>query len=151
ELVVRASLGAGVARLRRLLLVENLVLTLVSAGLGVLIAVGGVGLLTSLAARYSPRASEIRLDGVVLGFALLLAVVIALVLAFVASLPKEGSFAAWISAGGRRMSASFKRQPLQRGLVVAQIAVSVVLLAGAGLLTRTMIQHSEVDTGLKTE
>jgi putative ABC transport system permease protein len=151
ELVVRAALGAGVSRLRRLLLVENLLLTLLAAGLGVLIAVGGVGLLTSLAERYSPRASEIRLDGVVLGFALTLSVIIALVLAFVATLPKEGSFASWIGAGGRRMSGGLRKQRLQRGLVVAQIAVSVVLLAGAGLLTRTMIQLSEVETGLKTE
>ena len=151
ELVVRAALGAGVARLRRLLLVENLGLTLLAAGFGVLIAVGGVGLLTSLAARYSPRASEIRLDGVVLGFALGLSVAVALVMAFVASLPKEGGFASWISSGGQRMSGGLKKQRLQRGLVVAQIAVSVVLLAGAGLLTRTMIQLSDVDTGLKTE
>jgi putative ABC transport system permease protein len=151
ELVVRAALGAGVSRLRRLLLVENLLLTLVAAGLGLALAVGGVGLLTSLAARYSPRADEIRLDGVVLGFALTLSLIIALVLAFVATLPKEGSFASWIGAGGRRMSGGVRKQRLQRGLVVAQIAVSVVLLAGAGLLTRTMIQLSEVDTGLKTE
>jgi len=151
ELVVRAALGAGVRRLRRLLLVENLVLTLVAAGLGALIAVAGVGLLTTLAARYSPRANEIRLDGVVFGFTLLVSVAIALLLAFVATLPKEGSFASWISAGGRRMSGGLRKQRLQRGLVVAQIAVSVVLLAGAGLLTRTMIQLSEVDTGLRTE
>jgi putative ABC transport system permease protein len=151
ELVVRAALGAGVSRLRRLLLVENLVLTFLAAGLGVLIAVGGVGLLTSLAERYSPRASEIRLDGVVLGFTLVLSVAIALSLAFLATLPKEGGFGSWIAAGGRRMSGGLRKQRLQRGLVVAQIAVSVVLLAGAGLLTRTMIQLSEVDTGLKTE
>src|SRR5206468_10312156 len=53
ELVVRAALGSGVARLRRLLLVENLVLTLVGAGLGVLLAIGGVQLLTAFAERYS--------------------------------------------------------------------------------------------------
>ena len=50
-----------------------------------------------------------------------------------------------------RMSGGLRRQRLQRGLVVAQIAVSVVLLAGAGLLTRTMLQLSEVDTGLNAE
>ncbi len=151
ELVVRAALGAGVARLRRLLLVENLVLTLVGAGLGVVLAIGGVRLLTSLAERYSPRASEIRLDGVVLGFTPALAVALALLLSFLASLPKEGTFASWIAAGMRRISGSLKKQRLQRGLVVAQIAVSVVLLAGAGLLTRTMIQLSNVSTGLRTE
>ena len=58
ELVVRAALGAGVARLRRLLLVENLALTFLGAGIGVLLAIGGVRLLTSLAERYSPRAER---------------------------------------------------------------------------------------------
>jgi predicted permease len=151
ELVVRAAIGAGAGRLRRLLLAENLVLTLAGAAVGVVIAIGGVTLLTSLAARYSPRAGEIRLDGMVLGFTLALSVILALLLSFLASVPKEGTFASWISAGGRRMSGSLRKQKLQRGLVVAQIAVSVVLLAGAGLLTRTMIRLSSVDTGLKTE
>jgi predicted permease len=151
ELVVRAALGAGVARLRRLLVVENLVLTLFGAVFGVVLALVGVRLLVSLAARYSPRAGEIRVDGVVLGFTLVLSVALALLLSFIASLPREGSFASWISAGVRRMSGSLRRQRLQRGLVVAQVAVSVVLLAGAGLLTRTMIRLSEVDSGLRAE
>ncbi len=150
EIVIRAALGAGVSRLRRFLLVENLVLTLAGAAVGVLLAVGGVGLLTSLAARYSARANEIRLDGVVLGFTLAISVALALLLSFLASLPKEGTFAS-ISAGVRRITGSLSSQRLQRGLVVAQIAVSVVLLAGAGLLTRTMLRLSDVDTGLKTE
>ncbi|MES2176281.1 MAG: ABC transporter permease [Gemmatimonadota bacterium] len=151
ELVVRAALGAGVSRLRRLILVENLVLSLVGAGLGLAIAIGGVGLLISLAERYSTRANEIRLDGVVLSFALALSVALALLLSFVASLPQEGTFASGISAGVRKMSGSLKNQRVQRGLVVAQIAVSVVLLAGAGLLTRSMIQLADVNTGLRTE
>jgi putative ABC transport system permease protein len=151
ELVVRTALGAGVARLRRLLLVENLMLTLMGAVVGVLIAIGGVRLLVSLAARYSPRANEIRLDAAVLGFTLALSVTIALLLSFVASLPREGSIATLISAGMHRMSGGLSKQRLQRGLVVAQIAVSVVLLAGAGLLTRTLMQLSEVETGLKAE
>ncbi len=151
ELVVRAALGAGVLRLRRLMLVENLLLTITGAALGIVLAVGGVRMLTSLAQRYSTRANEIRLDLVVLGFALALSVVVALLLSFVASLPKEGTFGSWIAAGARRSTSGVSRQRLQRGLVVAQIAVSVVLLAGAGLLTRTMVQLSEVNTGLRTE
>jgi putative ABC transport system permease protein len=110
-----------------------------------------VRLLTSFAARYSPRASEIRLDATVLGFTLGLSVALALVLSFLASLPREGAFAGGIAAGGRRTSGSLRKQRLQRGLVVAQVAVSVVLLAGAGLLTRTMIRLSRVETGLRTE
>ncbi|MGQ0649307.1 MAG: ADOP family duplicated permease [Gemmatimonadaceae bacterium] len=151
ELVVRAALGAGVRRLRRLLLVENLALAFMGAALGVIIAIGGVRLLIALAERYSPRASEIRLDAMVLGFTMGLAVTLALLLSIVASLPKERTLATWIAAAGRRVGGSARKQRLQRGLVVAQIAVSVVLLAGAGLLTRTMIRLSEVSTGLRTE
>jgi len=151
ELVVRAALGAGTARLRQLLLVENLVLALTGAALGLIIAIGGVRLLVSLAERYSPRANEIRLDGMVLAFTLLLSVVVAIILSFAPKLAKEGSLAAWVAAGVNRMSGGVRRQRLQRGLVVAQIAVSVILLTGAGLLTRTMLQLSEVTTGLTTE
>jgi len=151
ELVVRAALGASVARLRRFLLAENLVLAILGAILGVYIALGGVALLTSLVERYSSRANEIRLDGVVFGFALALSFTVALLLSFLASLPREGSFASTIMAGAHRMSGTLRRQRLQRGLVVVQIAVSVVLLSGAGLLTRTMMRLADVDTGLRTE
>lgn len=148
ELVVRAALGAGTGRLRRLLLAENLILAGAGALLGLVIAVGGLKLLVSLAERYSPRANEIRLDGTVLAFTAALSVVIALILSFAPTLAKEGTLGAWIASGVSRMSGSLRRQRLQRGLVVAQIAVSVVLLTGAGLLTRTMIRLSEVSTGL---
>jgi len=177
ELVVRAALGAGAARLRRLLLAENLVLALGGAILGLVIAIGGVRMLVALAERYSPRASEVRLDGAVLAFTLLLSFLVAVLLSFAPPLAKEGSLATWITAGshdaaveeqldrdaqvqvavqrvvvGReRPRPRAARQRLQRGLVVAQIAVSVVLLAGAGLLTRTMISLSRVDDGLSSE
>ncbi len=151
ELVVRAALGAGLARLRRFLLAENLVLAGMGGILGVVLAVGGVRLLTALAERYSPRANEVRLDGVVFGFTFAVSVTVALLLSFLASLPREGSFASSILAGAHRISGSLSKHRLQRGLVVVQIAVSVVLLAGAGLLTRTMMRLAGVETGLGTE
>jgi predicted permease len=151
ELVVRAALGAGTARLRKLLLVENLVLAVMGAVLGLVIASGGVRLLVSLAARYSPRADEIRLDGMVLGFTMLLALGVALLLSFVPTLAKEGKLGTLVAAGVNRMSGSLRRQRLQRALVVAQIAASVALLTGAGLLTRTMLRLSEVHSGLTTD
>jgi len=151
ELVVRAALGAGTARLRKLLLVENLLLALAGAAVGLLIALGGVRLLIALAERYSPRANEIRLDGMVLGFTLLLAFVVAVILSYAPRLAREGSLGGWITAGAARMSGSLRKQRLQRSLVVAQIAVSVMLLTGAGLLTRTMLRLADVDSGLTTE
>jgi putative ABC transport system permease protein len=150
ELVIRAALGAGVARLRKLLLVENLLLALAGSVLGLVIAVGGVRMLTALAARYSPRADEIRIDGVVLAFTLLLAIVVSVILSFAPSLASEETLSASLSAGARR-STNVRRQRLQQTLVVAQVAVSVMLLTGAGLLMRTMQQLSEVNTGLTSD
>jgi putative ABC transport system permease protein len=105
-------------------------------------------LITSFATRYSPRASEIALDGVVLSFTVALSVLVALVLSYALWTPRERRLATWIAAGARRVTGSVRRHRLQRGLVVAQVAMSVVLLAGAGLLTRTLIQLSRLDTGL---
>ncbi|HEY0969561.1 MAG TPA: ABC transporter permease [Gemmatimonadales bacterium] len=150
EMVVRAALGAGSRRLRRLLLAENLVLAFAGAAVGLLLAVGGMRLLVSLVERYSPRADEIRLDGMVLGFTLLLTLAIALLLSYAPALAREGKLGALVG-GAARVSGSLRRQRLQRALVVAQIAVSVILLAGAGLLTRTMQRLAQVDTGLTSE
>src|SRR5688572_18201100 len=149
ELMVRAALGSGVARLRRLLLVENLVLAFAGAGFGLVLAKLGLGLLVSLAERYSPRANEIRLDGMVLAFTIAVTVAVAILLAYAPRLAREGQLGAWIAQGVNRVSGSLRRQRLQRALVVAQVGVSVVLLTCAGLLTRTMLELSEVDAGLK--
>ncbi len=151
ELVIRSALGAGTARLRRLLLVENLLLASAGAVLGLLIAIGGVRLLAAFAERYSSRANEIRIDGVVLAFTLLLTVAIAILISYAPRLAAEGRLGTLIAAGASRASGSLARQRLQRTLVVAQVAVSVVLLTGAGLLTRTMQRLSSVDSGLTAE
>ncbi|HYV96632.1 MAG TPA: ABC transporter permease [Gemmatimonadaceae bacterium] len=151
EMVIRAALGAGAARLRRLLLAENLVLAAAGAVLGLVIARVGVSLLVTFASRYTTRANEIRLDWIVLGFTLGLTLVVALLLSFAPSIAKEGTLGTWMAAGAARVSGSLRRQRLQRALVVAQIAVSVMLLTGAGLLTRTVLRLSEVDAGLHAD
>jgi hypothetical protein len=148
EMVLRSALGAGAGRLRRLLLAENLLLALGGAVLGLLLARVGLHLLISFAERYSTRANEIRLDGMVLEFTLLLTLVVAFILSFAPRLAREGMLGSWLTAGGSRSVGTLRRQRLQRGLVVAQVAVSVVLLSGAGLLIRTMLRLSQVDSGL---
>ncbi len=149
ELVLRAAVGAGTGPLRRLLLVENLLLAGSGALVGLVIAWGGVALLVPFAGRYSPRAGEIRLDWMVLAFTLVTTLAVALLLSYAPSLPKEGTLGGWVAAGVSRVSGSLRKQRMQRALVVAQIAVSVVLLAGAGLLTRTMLQLADVDAGIR--
>jgi predicted permease len=148
ELTVRAALGAGTGRLRRLLLAENLVLAVAGGALGLLLALAGVRLLVSFAARYSPRAGEIRIDGAVLAFTLGLAALVAVLLSFAPQLARERGLAATLALGGRRSTGGLRRQRLQQGLVVAQIAVTMVLLTGAGLLLRTMQRLAVVDDGL---
>ncbi len=148
EMTVRAALGAGAARLRKLLLVENLVLAGAGAALGLLVAFCGVGTLSSFVARFSPRADEIRVDWMVLAFTALLAVTIAVLLSFVPRVGAEHSLGASLAAGSVKTTGSARRRRLQQALVITQVAVSVVLLSGAGLLVRSMQRLAAVDPGL---
>jgi putative ABC transport system permease protein len=151
ELTVRAALGAGTARLRRLLLAENLLLAFTGTVLGLAIAVAAVRLLASFAARYSTRADDIGVDYVVVAFALLLALLVALLLAFAPTLAREEALGAALTSSAKRSTGGVRRLRLQGALVVTQVAVSVVLLTGAGLLLRTMQQLAVVPSGLQTE
>lgn len=151
EMIVRATLGAGRMRLRRLLLVENLALALAGGALGVLVAFAGLKLLVAFAAQLSPRAGEIRVDGIVLAVGLGTSVVAAVILSMVPSVGGAGSVAAALSAAGRRTTLGRGGQRFQRLLVVAQLAVSMVLLTGAGLLVRTLAKLQSVDTGVHGE
>ncbi len=151
EMLVRATLGAGIARLRRLLLVENLTLALAGGALGVLVAYAGVTLLVAFAGQFSPRAAEIRIDGVVLAAGFVTSVVAALVLSFVPRLEGARALSAALASAGRRTTLGRAGQRVQRSLVVAQLAVSMVLLTGAGLLVRTLDKLNAVETGVRTE
>ena len=151
EMTVRTALGAGTTRLRQLLLVEHLVLALAGAALGLVVAFGGVGMLTTFAARFSARAGEIRVDGAVLVFTLALSLLVALLLSFAPRIGSEHQLGAGLSAGSTRTSGSARRRRLQQSLVVTQIAVSVVLLTGTGLLVRSMQRLAAVDPGLDTK
>ena len=148
EMTVRAALGAGASRLRKLLLVENLVLAVGGAMLGLLVAIAGVGTLSRFVARFSPRADEIQVDWMVLAFTALLAVIIASLLSFVPRVGTEHSLGAGLAAGSLKTSGSARRRRLQQALVVTQVGVSVVLLSGAGLMVRSMQRLAAVDPGL---
>lgn len=148
EMTVRAALGAGTSRLRKLLLAENLVLAGGGALFGLLVAFAGVGTLSRFIARFSPRADEIQVDWMVLAFTALLAVIIAFLLSFAPRVGNEQSLSAGLAAGSLKTSGSGRRKRLQQALVVTQVAVSVVLLSGAGLLVRSMQRLAAVDPGL---
>ncbi|HET9947603.1 MAG TPA: ABC transporter permease [Longimicrobiales bacterium] len=147
ELVVRAALGAERGRLRRLLLSESLLLAAAGSLLGFGVARAGVDVLTAFAARFTPRATEIALDGGVLAFTAGVAVLVALALGWMPVLPNPSSVGSSLAAGGTRTTAGRRYRRVQKGLVVAQVALSVTLLTGAGLLVRTLMNLYSVDVG----
>jgi predicted permease len=153
EMHVRAALGAGTARLRRLLLVENLALALIGGAIGVLVAFAGIKLLVAFAAQLSPRAHEIRIDGVVLAVGLATSVAVAIVLSFVPHIGGERTFGTSLAptGGGRRTTLGRGRQRVQQSLVVAQVAACAMLLTGAGLLVRTLAKLDSVETGVRAD
>ncbi len=147
EMVVRAALGARAGRLRRLLLAESVLLALAGSAVGVIVALVGVDLLTAFASRFTPRATEIALDGTVLAFTAGVAGLVALGLGWAPSLPGASDATGSLAAGGVRHTGGRRFKRVQRGLVVAQVALSVTLLSGAGLLVRTLLNLYEVDVG----
>ena len=151
EMIVRAALGAGAARLRKLLFLEHLVLALAGATLGIVIAYVGTGMLSSFTSRMSNRAGEIQVDAVVLVFTLGMAGVVALLLSFAPRIGSEHQLGAGLTAGTTRTTGSGRRRRMQQALVVTQIAVSVILLTGAGLLVKSMQKLAAVDPGLDTK
>ncbi|HEX8944732.1 MAG TPA: ABC transporter permease [Gemmatimonadaceae bacterium] len=149
EMLVRAALGAGSWRLRWLLMIENLVLALVGGALGVLVAFAGLKMLVAFAQQLTPRADEIRVDGLVLTVSLITSVVAAVILSFVPKVGGGAALAAPLAAAGRRTTAGRGRHRLQNTLVITQLAVCMVLLTAAGLLVRTLSKLQSVETGVR--
>ncbi len=149
ELAIRASLGAGTAALRRTLLAESLVLCGAGALLGVALARPMVAILARYAARFSVRALDLTVDATLLWVGVSLALVAAVLLAFVPRLPSaDGSTGFGMASGGVRITAGTSRR--LRLFAVTQIAASFVLLAGAGALLTALIALQNAPTGLDT-
>jgi predicted permease len=147
EMAIRAALGARGTLLRRQLLAENLVLSIVGGVLGLGLAVAGLDLLTKYAGRFTNRTGEIALDGWVLTFTLVVSIVLALVFAWTPRLGFLNDPVRAMASGGGRSTGGVGRRRAQRALVVSQLAASFTLLVGAGLLTRSLLQLYAVDPG----
>jgi putative ABC transport system permease protein len=149
EIALRISLGAGRLRLARQLLTESVLLSLIGGVLGILLGWGSLHFLTSLLQRRLPQAIAIHLDGRILLFALLLSLATGLVfgMAPVVQLIR-GNLHDRLKQGGRQTAGGGQR--LRQVLVVGEIAISLVLLAAAGLLLRSMISLINVDKGFNS-
>lgn len=149
EITMRWALGAGRARLRRLLLSETAILAVAGAALGLVFAYGGLDLLVGFARRYTARATEIQIDATVLIFTLVVATGSALVFAFAPSLRSTAGAGLALLRTGSKASSTGRR--LQRGLIVAQVAAAVTVLTAGGLLTRTLLELNAVETGVQVD
>jgi putative ABC transport system permease protein len=154
ELAVRVALGASKGALRRMLLAESLLLCGAGAALGVISAQPMVAVLARYASRFSIRALDFRVDSSLLWVGAALAIVAAVILAFVPRLPSSGTSSGTASglilaSGSARITGSTSRR--QRIFVVTQIAASFVLLAGASSLITTLIALQRAQTGLDTQ
>ncbi len=150
ELAVRVALGASQGALRRMLLAESLLLCGAGAALGVVSAQPLVAILARYAARFSVRALDFRVDASLLWVGAALAIVAAVILAFVPRLPSTGTpNGLSLSSGSARITGSTSRR--QRIFVVIQITASFVLLAGASALITTLIALQKAETGLDTQ
>jgi putative ABC transport system permease protein len=150
ELAVRAALGATRGRLIRQLLTESMLLSLIGGALGMFLAAGSVRLLVNFAARFTPRAAEISLDNTVLLFTLFVSVATGLVFGLLPALSTRQNLIPSLKEGGQS-AAGAGRQRLRGALVVAQVAVSFVLLVGAGLMLRSLFKLQKVNPGFDPE
>ena len=151
ELAVRAALGAGKARLMRQLLTESVLLGLSGGVAGVLLAPAGLRVLTGFAGRFTTRAAEVRMDGPVLLFTLLASVGAGIVLGLAPALTASGWLGTAFQQAAPRGTDSRGRARLRSALVVAQVAFSVILLAGAGLMIRSFAAMQQVRPGFVPE
>jgi putative ABC transport system permease protein len=124
---------------------------MIGGGLGLLFSWGALSLLVSFAARFTPRAREIHMDGWVLGFTFLVAVLTSLLSGTAPALAARESVVGTLKEGGAQSTIGLGKHRMRSLLIVAQVAVSFLLLIGAGLMLRSFVKLQHVDPGFQPE
>ena len=149
EIAVRMAIGGSRRRIVRLLLTESVVLALAGGVAGLLVGWGAVGVLGDLNERFLPRAQEVAIDGRVLGFTIVVALLTGLVFgAAPAWQLSRGNEAAALGGGGRTMTAGNDR--LRSALMVGQMALALMLTIAAGLVMKSVAKLLAVSPGFAT-
>jgi len=151
ELAVRAALGASRVRLIRQLLTESMMLSIAGGALGLALAPTTLRLLVKFAERFTTRAAEVRIDGTVLLFTVLVSLATGLIFGLAPAFSTGQNAGDALKQGGGRTTTSPGRRRLRAGLVVAQVAVSFMLLIGAGLMIRSFAKLQQVNPGFRPD
>jgi len=139
EMALRLALGASRGRMVRQMLTESMLLSLIGGAAGIATAVGTLGFILRFVPSNVPRLNEVRIDWVVLAFALLISILTGLAFGLAPALHSaKGALSSAIREGGRGSGYSTKTGRLRDVLIVSELAFAVILMVGAGLLLRTL-------------
>lgn len=145
---MRVALGAGTWRILRQWLTESLLLALLSAGIGVLLAAWGLQLIKFYGAEELPRINEVQIDLLVLTFTIVVSILTALVFSVLPALKaSRPDINEVLKAGAKTATSSGSSQLWRDSLVVAEVALGLVLLIGAGLMMRSFASLANVHPG----
>lgn len=152
ELAIRAAVGASQGHIMRQLLTESMLIALLGGALGLLIALWGVDLLLAISPNLLPRTKEIGIDKTVLGFTVLLTFLTGLFFGLAPALKySRPDLNEVLKEGKQTAAAGFGRGRLGSALVVAEVAIALVLLIGAGLMLRSFLRLTKIDPGFNSQ
>jgi putative ABC transport system permease protein len=152
EISIRAALGASRARILRQLLTESVLLALIGGVVGLFLAYWGVDLLLALSPAGVPRLHEVKIDAQVLAWTMLISLVCGLIFGLAPAWQgSRSNLNEALKEGGRSSTESYGKRRLRGAFVVFEIALALVLLAGAGLLIKSFLQLQKVDSGINPE
>src|SRR5436853_2800935 len=148
EVAIRVALSAGRMRLLKQVFTESVLLALIGGAAGVLLALWGVELLKTIGAQTVPRLHEVNTDLVVLGVTLAICVGTGIIFGLVPGLASSRpELTEALKEGGRSSTVGTRRNRLRNGLVIAEVALALVLLSGAGLLIKSFARLQNVNPG----
>jgi putative ABC transport system permease protein len=152
EISIRAALGAGRLRIVRQLLTESLLLSLAGGALGLLFAVWGKSAIEMMALEIAPVLTNVDIDFRVMAFAFLLSILTGIIFGLAPALhASKTNLNEALKEGGRQANTSPGRNRLRNTLVIAEIALTLILLVCAGLLIKTVVRLSKVNTGFNPQ